>query len=72
MLELEEYDEKPLQVQLFPLNGNLNIGIALHEEDCSGEELLMHAQLAMREAGQIPQRVLFISRICQMALLIVY
>ncbi|MCL1695205.1 EAL domain-containing protein [Lysinibacillus sp. BPa_S21] len=51
--------KKPLQVQLFSLNGNLNIGVALHEEDCSGEELLMHAQLAMREASQIPQRVLF-------------
>ncbi|MGE7092898.1 bifunctional diguanylate cyclase/phosphodiesterase [Lysinibacillus sp. NPDC048646] len=49
----------PLQVQLFSLNGNLNIGIALHEEGCSGEELLMHAQLAMREASQIPQRFLF-------------
>ncbi|GAB0169536.1 EAL domain-containing protein [Lysinibacillus sp. CTST325] len=58
-LNLKSAMKKPLQVQLFPLNGNLNIGIALHEEDCSGEELLMHAQLAMREAGQIPQRVLF-------------
>ncbi|MFJ7914851.1 MULTISPECIES: EAL domain-containing protein [unclassified Lysinibacillus] len=58
-LNLKSIMKKPLQVQLFPLNGNLNIGIALHEEDCSGEELLMHAQLAMREAGQIPQRVLF-------------
>lgn len=51
--------KKPLQVQLFSLNGNLNFGIALHDEDCSGEELLMHAQLAMREASQMPQRFLF-------------
>lgn len=51
--------DKPLQVQLFSLNGNLNIGIALHEDGSSGEELLMHAQLAMREASQIPQRFLF-------------
>ncbi|MGE7927947.1 bifunctional diguanylate cyclase/phosphodiesterase [Lysinibacillus xylanilyticus] len=58
-LNLKSAMKKPLQVQLFSLNGNLNIGIALHEEDCSGEELLMHAQLAMREASQIPQRVLF-------------
>ncbi|MFJ6208110.1 EAL domain-containing protein [Lysinibacillus sp. NPDC092081] len=58
-LNLKSAMEKPLQVQLFPLNGNLNIGIAMHEEDCSGEELLMHAQLAMREARQIPQRFLF-------------
>ncbi len=58
-LNLKSAMKKPLQVQLFSLNGNLNIGIALHKEDCSGEELLMHAQLAMREASQIPQRVLF-------------
>ncbi|KOP72630.1 diguanylate cyclase [Lysinibacillus sp. FJAT-14745] len=58
-LNLKSAMEKPLQVQLFSLNGNLNIGIALYEEECSGEELLMHAQLAMREASQIPQRVLF-------------
>lgn len=51
--------KKPLQVELFSLNGNLNIGIALHETSYSGEELLMHAQLAMREASQIPQRFLF-------------
>jgi diguanylate cyclase len=58
-LNLKSAMKKPLQAQLFSLNGNLNIGIALHEEDCSGEELLMHAQLAMGEANQIPQRVLF-------------
>lgn len=58
-LNLKSVMEKPLQVQLFSLNGNLNIGIAMHEEDCSGEELLIHAQLAMREASQIPQRFLF-------------
>ncbi len=52
--------KKPLQVELFSLNGNLNIGIALHETSYSGEELLMHAQLAMREASQIPQRFLFL------------
>ncbi len=51
--------KKPLQVQLFSLNGNLNIGIAMHEDNSTGEELLMHAQLAMREARQIPQRFLF-------------
>lgn len=58
-LNLRNVMKKPLQVQLFSLNGNLNIGIALHEEDCTGEELLMHAQLAMREASQLPQRCLF-------------
>jgi len=58
-LNLKSAMKRPLQVQLFTLNGNLNIGIALHEENCSGEELLMHAQLAMREASQIPQRFLF-------------
>ncbi|KOS64867.1 EAL domain-containing protein [Lysinibacillus agricola] len=58
-LNLKSAMQKPLQVQLFSLNGNLNIGIALHEEDCSDEEFLMHAQLAMREASQIPQRFLF-------------
>ncbi|MFE3573242.1 EAL domain-containing protein [Lysinibacillus sp. NPDC059133] len=58
-LNLKSAMQRPLQVQLFTLNGNLNIGIALHEENCSGEELLMHAQLAMKEASQIPQRVLF-------------
>ncbi|MGE7909946.1 bifunctional diguanylate cyclase/phosphodiesterase [Lysinibacillus xylanilyticus] len=58
-LNLKSAMKRPLQVQLFSLNGNLNIGIALHEDDCSGEELLMHAQLAMREASHIPQRVLF-------------
>lgn len=58
-LNLKRAMKRPLQVQLFTLTGNLNIGIAPHEENCSGEELLMHAQLAMREASQIPQRVLF-------------
>ncbi|MFC9542713.1 EAL domain-containing protein [Lysinibacillus sp. NPDC056959] len=58
-LNLKSAMKRPLQVQLFTLTGNLNIGIASHEENCSGEELLMHAQLAMREASQIPQRVLF-------------
>lgn len=58
-LNLKSAMKRPLQVQLFTLTGNLNIGIAPHEENCSGEELLMHAQLAMREASQIPQRVLF-------------
>jgi len=58
-LNLRNVMKQPLQVQLFSLNGNLNIGIALHEEDCTGEELLMHAQLAMREASQLPQRCLF-------------
>ncbi|MGE7674086.1 bifunctional diguanylate cyclase/phosphodiesterase [Lysinibacillus sp. NPDC094403] len=58
-LNLKSAMKKPLQVQLFSLNGNLNIGIALHEENCSGEELLMHAQIAMKEAIQIPQSVLF-------------
>lgn len=58
-LNLKRAMKRPLQVQLFTLTGNLNIGIASHEDNCSGEELLMHAQLAMREASQIPQRVLF-------------
>ncbi|WP_432760132.1 bifunctional diguanylate cyclase/phosphodiesterase [Lysinibacillus zambalensis] len=58
-LNLKSAMKRPLQVHLFTLTGNLNIGIAPHEENCSGEELLMHAQLAMREASQIPQRVLF-------------
>ncbi|OXS68649.1 diguanylate cyclase [Lysinibacillus sp. KCTC 33748] len=58
-LNLKSAMKRPLQVQLFTLTGNLNIGIAPREENCSGEELLMHAQLAMREASQIPQRVLF-------------
>ncbi|KPN88805.1 diguanylate cyclase [Lysinibacillus sp. ZYM-1] len=58
-LNLKSAMKSPLQVQLFSLNGNLNMGIALHEEKWTGEELLMHAQLAMREARQIPQRFLF-------------
>ncbi|WP_244205736.1 bifunctional diguanylate cyclase/phosphodiesterase [Lysinibacillus capsici] len=58
-LNLKSAMTDPLQVQLFSLNGSLNIGIALYEEQWTGEELLMHAQLAMREARQIPQRFLF-------------
>lgn len=58
-LNLKSAMTDPLQVQLFSLNGNLNIGIALYEDQWTGEELLMHAQLAMREARQIPQRFLF-------------
>ena len=58
-LNLKSAMKSPLQVQLFSLNGNLNMGIALQEEKWTGEELLMHAQLAMREARQIPQRFLF-------------
>ncbi|WGT41359.1 EAL domain-containing protein [Lysinibacillus sp. 1 U-2021] len=58
-LNLKSAMTDPLQVQLLSLNGSLNIGIALYEEQWTGEELLMHAQLAMREARQIPQRFLF-------------
>lgn len=58
-LNLKSAMTDPLQVQLFSLNGNLNIGIALYEDKGTGEELLMHAQLAMQEARQIPQRFLF-------------
>ncbi|WP_230875059.1 EAL domain-containing protein [Lysinibacillus cavernae] len=58
-LNLKSAMKEPLQVQLFSLNGNLNMGIALYEDNWTGEELLMHAQLAMREARQIPQRFLF-------------
>jgi len=58
-LNLKSAMKDPLQVQLFSLNGNLNMGIALYEDKWTGEELLMHAQLAMREARQIPQRFLF-------------
>ncbi|WP_235473676.1 putative bifunctional diguanylate cyclase/phosphodiesterase [Lysinibacillus macroides] len=58
-LNLKSMMKDPVQVQLFPLNGNLNIGIALYEGKWTGEELLMHAQLAMQEARQIPQRLLF-------------
>lgn len=58
-LNLKSVMKDPVQVQLFSLNGNLNIGIALYEEKWTGEELLMHAQLAMQEARQIPQRLLF-------------
>ncbi len=58
-LNLKSAMKDPLQVQLFSLNGNLNMGIALYEEQWTSEELLMHAQLAMREAKQIPQRFLF-------------
>lgn len=67
-LNLKSAMKDPLQVQLFSLNGNLNMGIALYEDKWTGEELLMHAQLAMREARQIPQRFLFISLICQKTL----
>ncbi|MFJ7407212.1 MULTISPECIES: putative bifunctional diguanylate cyclase/phosphodiesterase [unclassified Lysinibacillus] len=58
-LNLKSAMDRPLQVQLFSLKGNVNIGIAFNEKNCSAEELLMHAQLAMREASQIPQRFLF-------------
>lgn len=58
-LNLKSAMKDPLQVQLFSLNGNLNMGIALYEDQWTSEELLMHAQLAMREAKQIPQRFLF-------------
>lgn len=71
-LNLKSAMTDPLQVQLFSLNGNLNIGIALYEDQWTGEELLMHAQLAMREARQIPQRFLFINRICLKVLQIEY
>ena len=58
-LNLKRTMDKPLQVHLFSLKGNVNIGIAYNEENCSAEQFLMHAQLAMREASQIPQRFLF-------------
>ncbi|KOS69714.1 diguanylate cyclase [Lysinibacillus contaminans] len=50
----------PLQIQHFSLNGNLNIGIALHTKGCGSEEtLLMQARLAMKEASRFPKRMLF-------------
>ncbi|MFJ7665684.1 putative bifunctional diguanylate cyclase/phosphodiesterase [Lysinibacillus sp. NPDC097195] len=58
-MNLKSTMDRPLQVQLFSLKGNVNIGIAYNEENCSAEQFLMHAQLAMREASQIPQRYLF-------------
>ncbi|GLC88345.1 bifunctional diguanylate cyclase/phosphodiesterase [Lysinibacillus piscis] len=50
--------EQPLQVQLFSLNARLIMGIVLSDEQSSGEELLINAQLAMREARHMPQSVL--------------
>jgi len=58
-MNLKSTMDRPLQVHLFSLKGNVNIGIAYNEENCSAEQFLMHAQLAMREASQIPQRFLF-------------
>ena len=52
----------PLQIQHFSLNGNLNIGIALHRKECRSEEtLLMQARLAMKDARRFPKRLLFYS-----------
>lgn len=58
-LNLKSVMNQPLQVQLFSLKGNVNIGIAFNDANCSAEQLLTHAQLAMREASQLPQRLLF-------------
>lgn len=50
----------PLQIQHFSLNGNLNMGIALHRKECESEEtLLMQARLAMKDARRFPKRLLF-------------
>ncbi|CAM5572943.1 Diguanylate cyclase OS=Lysinibacillus sphaericus OX=1421 GN=LS41612_06635 PE=4 SV=1 [Lysinibacillus sphaericus] len=58
-LNLKNVMNQPLQVQLFSLKGNVNIGIAFNDANCTAEQLLTHAQLAMREASQLPQRLLF-------------
>lgn len=58
-LNLKSVMNQPLQVQLFSLKGNVNIGIAFNDANCTAEQLLTHAQLAMREASQLPQRLLF-------------
>lgn len=50
----------PVQIQHYSLNGNLNIGIAIHKKECMSEEtLLMQARLAMKEASRFPKRLLF-------------
>ena len=50
----------PVQIQHYTLNGNLNIGIAVHTKEYISEEtLLMQARLAMKEASRFPKRLLF-------------
>ena len=57
---LEEVMREPVQVQHLQLTATLNIGIALYPDHGENEEeLVKHAQVAMRESKQTTERYLF-------------
>ena len=51
---------EPFQIQHFLLNITLNIGVAIYpEHGKNNEQLLSHAQVAMREAQKVTERYVF-------------
>ena len=58
--QIQKLMKDPFQVQHFLLNVTLNMGIAFYPEHGESEdELLKHAQVAMREAQKVTDRYLF-------------
>ena len=58
--QIQELMKEPFQVQHFLLNVTLNMGIAFYPDHGESEdELLKHAQVAMREAQKVTERYLF-------------
>lgn len=59
-VQIQNAMKTPFQIQHFLLNGVVNIGIAVSPSDgILEEELLKHAQVAMREAQTISSRYMF-------------
>lgn len=58
--QIQELMKEPFQIQHFPLNITLNIGIAIYPKHGDNEEkLLRHAQVAMGEAQKATERYMF-------------
>ena len=58
--QIQELMKEPFQIQHFLLNITLNIGIAIYPDHGeNNEQLLRHAQVAMREAQKVTERYVF-------------
>ena len=58
--QIQELMREPFQIQHFLLNITLNIGVAIYPDHGeNNEQLLSHAQVAMREAQKVTERYVF-------------
>ncbi len=58
--QIQELMKEPFQIQHFLLNIKLNIGVAIYPDHGENDEqLLRHAQVAMREAQKVTERYVF-------------